>query len=383
MPNAFRHSRTIDEDLRALGEYSRNNRIDSADRTLAKTVARNGLKRYFFRYGHAFQAPRQLRLNARLQDHAPFLYRLYDSESAPFDYIAELRNIKKLGVCLYCGLPLNFTVDHYLPRDLKAFPHYSFFSLNLVPACSPCQSSKNNLYPSHLPKAKGRKRAKTTPANGRLRALTLRLHRDGSSAARGKKAPATHGVSQSRIRSIAAKQRMAAIDVREPRRIVHPYLDRFLQRQVFDLDLTWSWELPLEWNQEVPRIARFLWRSRLTTAQRTLLAFHVNRLHVRDRAQGHVRRTHFAFAETIAAFRMNETQIRKAIDLMLVNANKKAGVANSIEEAYFRALKKDKHRHTVLAAVSQLPQPERLVLEASAVYVQAKKRRRNSRRFGY
>jgi 5-methylcytosine-specific restriction endonuclease McrA len=383
MPSAFRHSRTIDEDLRALGDYSRNNRIDEADRTLAKTVVRNGLKRYFFRYGHAFQAPRQLRLNSRLQDHAPFLHRLYDSKSAPFDYIAELRNIEKLGVCLYCGLPLNFTVDHYLPRDLKAFPHYSFFSLNLVPACSSCQSSKQNHYPSHFPKAEGRKRAKTTPAKGRHRALTLRLHRDGSSAAPGRKVPATHGVSHSRIRSIAAKRRMAAIDVREPRRIVHPYLDRFLRRQVFDLDLTWNWELPLEWNQEVPRIARLVWRSRLTTAQRTLLVFHENRLHIKDRAQSHVRRTHFAFAETVTELRMNETQVRETINLMRLNARKKAGVANSIEEAYFRALKEDKHRHAAIVAASRRRKPEHLIFEASAVKLQAKKRKRNARSFGY
>lgn len=371
MPSAFPYRRTFEEDLQALGGYSRYRYTSHADRKLAREAALSGLKSYFFRYGHSFQTPRRLLASGRLRARAltEFLYGLYDSKSVQFRYIDELSEIEDLGVCLYCGLQKNITVDHYLPRKLKAFPHYSFLSLNLVPACSSCQSSKGSFYPS------GKQPSSRTPAKGRRRAMTLRMHRDELTVAIRRPARSDDSAPTARLRSIVAKQRMMTVRIRETRRIIHPYLDRFLRGPAFDLDL--------EWSEGVPKIERFLWRPHITSAQGALLAFHLDLLEVKDRSRGHLRRMHLALAESATEHALDQHGIEKYVELLISNAEKKAGVANSIEAGYYKALRRDESRLASLAALSHHGKPQRLVPEATAVPVVKKRRLRHARALVY
>ncbi|WP_147445675.1 HNH endonuclease [Corallococcus aberystwythensis] len=55
-------------------------------------------------------------------------------------YIKRIRESSPDGNCPLCGSLGAGTVDHYLPKD--EFPEFSIFSLNLVPACTFCNSAE-------------------------------------------------------------------------------------------------------------------------------------------------------------------------------------------------------------------------------------------------
>lgn len=361
MPSAFPCRRTSEEDLRALDVYSRYRYASKNDRAMAK-MAFKDLKHYFSRYWRNFQEPGRLLPNRALRQLSAFLFRLYGSDAEPFRYIENLRNLEELGVCLYCGLPKNFTVDHYLPRDVSAFPHFSFLSPNLIPACSSCQGSKGSFYP------KGR-RGSRRPAKGVLRARALRTKANGNTVNVSRRKSRV-----ARLRSIAVGRKKAFFQIRETRRIIHPYFDRFLSRPAFDLNISW--------HQEVPQIEGFLWRPYLSIQQRALLSFHMGKLKVQDRSGAYVRRAHKAFADSVVGEGLNEDQIRERIDFMITNSRKKSGVENSIEASYFRALRQDRSRHAVLAAKSS-DNKQQLVPEAKAKAVSSRTRGYDAKMFGY
>jgi len=56
-------------------------------------------------------------------------------------FIDKTRNKKSKNICPMCGSLSNNTVDHFLPQ--KKYPEFSFYSMNLVPACS-CNNKKND-----------------------------------------------------------------------------------------------------------------------------------------------------------------------------------------------------------------------------------------------
>lgn len=76
----------------------------------------------------------------------------------------SLRELGRTGACCYCGITNGVTLDHYLPKDPKWYPHLSYFLPNLVPACGSCQGTKGNFSPRHVAKhplfVKGRSRRK-------------------------------------------------------------------------------------------------------------------------------------------------------------------------------------------------------------------------------
>jgi 5-methylcytosine-specific restriction endonuclease McrA len=67
---------------------------------------------------------------------------LYKKPPACLDFIASLRQ-SVAGACPVCGRDALGTLDHYLPK--ADYAEYSFFSLNLVPACDRCNNTRNNL----------------------------------------------------------------------------------------------------------------------------------------------------------------------------------------------------------------------------------------------
>lgn len=56
------------------------------------------------------------------------------------------------GVCPTCGAESAATVDHVYPKS--PWPVYSFFSLNLVPACEQCNRKKSSRYYGDNPEAR-------------------------------------------------------------------------------------------------------------------------------------------------------------------------------------------------------------------------------------
>lgn len=64
---------------------------------------------------------------------------LYDSPTEALAFIASLRDGEE-GACPMCGGSGIGTLDHFLPRH--GYAEYSFFSANLVPACSRCNCKR-------------------------------------------------------------------------------------------------------------------------------------------------------------------------------------------------------------------------------------------------
>lgn len=366
MPSAINCSRSAEEDLVAISLYARtyrgkewNARVQSASRAYKE------LKKHFLKYQELFETPRRL-FPAKLRSLASFLYDLYDSDAKPFRYIAELRDYEKFGACPYCGLPKNITVDHYLPRKLRAFPHLSTLSLNLVPACSDCQGSKLSFYSEKPPHA--------TPAKACRNMQSLQYHRNKTSritkARRSKAPPAV----SPRLPGPTPRHPGKANRIRQSRRFIHPYLDRFLSRCAFDLALTWS--------GEYPEIESFLWKPYLTSAQRALVAFHVRKMKVKERASGIIRRRYSAFARTVTGQNLTQDIIINRLQFKLDIVQQESGLANSIEARYFDALLRDHRAISHLVAKSADPKQEQLVLESTASSNAMKNRQRRQRR-GY
>lgn len=72
----------------------------------------------------------------------------YDATTAPLDRLdGRLKAAARPqtgGVCPYCGINAHDLLDHYAPR--KIFPQFSVFPLNLVPACSKCNTDKGVIW---------------------------------------------------------------------------------------------------------------------------------------------------------------------------------------------------------------------------------------------
>lgn len=76
------------------------------------------------------------------------LYSLYDNNfCAKTSKGRELYDkiIASSNVCPYCNCGIVHTIDHYLPRNIQnGYPELSIISLNLVPCCRDCNSTKKD-----------------------------------------------------------------------------------------------------------------------------------------------------------------------------------------------------------------------------------------------
>jgi 5-methylcytosine-specific restriction endonuclease McrA len=72
----------------------------------------------------------------------PSLHHMYKEPPVALDFIKSLRTSVD-GACPVCGRDSLGTLDHYLPK--ADYSEFSFFSLNLVPACDRCNNARNNL----------------------------------------------------------------------------------------------------------------------------------------------------------------------------------------------------------------------------------------------
>jgi len=187
---------------------------------------------------------------------AAALHNLYDQKPKCFAYIDELRTKanKTLAVCPYCGLPGRLTLDHYLPRKVSAYPHFSAFSLNLVPACDACQSAKHAFFPDADRLARPARHH--TPAQARRSiALVNRV-----TAQRAGRRP----------------QRFPQIRPRHTLRILHPKFDAFLKDEV--------WKLRAQ-DAAKPLRSLVLEPTSASGRRADLVGFHIKQLGLNDRSQ--------------------------------------------------------------------------------------------------
>ena len=86
------------------------------------------------------------------------LYNLYGSGKAVVrkihSHLVRVNPTTVIGICQYCGINTDDTMDHILPRS--AYAEYSINAKNLIPCCSDCNRRKNsadvlNLYTDKLP----------------------------------------------------------------------------------------------------------------------------------------------------------------------------------------------------------------------------------------
>lgn len=127
----------IDDDdlLRLLGR-SRSTRARAVAARKADIAAR--YQSYRDHHGNPWVVP----VDASFVPLRPSLNHLYEAPPVALKFINSLRRSVD-GACPVCGRDSVGTLDHYLPK--ADYSEYSFFSLNLVPACDRCNNARNNL----------------------------------------------------------------------------------------------------------------------------------------------------------------------------------------------------------------------------------------------
>ncbi|WP_236223069.1 hypothetical protein [Pseudomonas asiatica] len=73
---------------------------------------------------------------------ADALVKCYSSKTKALDSLRDellYPDLDDFDECPLCGIGEPITLDHYLPKE--EFPEFSIFSKNLIPVCSPCNSS--------------------------------------------------------------------------------------------------------------------------------------------------------------------------------------------------------------------------------------------------
>lgn len=197
-----------------------------------------------------------------------------------------------------------------------------------------------------------------TPEKARRSLVRLGLcekEQAGIKKARRVKAPPPHALRVFQANSLRPNK---VARVLETRRIIHPYLDEFLQDGVFDVGLAWSGGRP--------EIGRFIWKRHLTNAQRALMLFHVGKMKVKDQSRGIVRRLHKAFEKAIAGKTLSRNEVVDRLKFKLDTAIEETGLANSIEAKYLEAMLADPAAINRLVAASSVPKPQPLTHVSTA-----------------
>lgn len=262
--------RGIRDDLKALDSLI-------ADSLLgAPTVrsCRKLLASEYLRYPDHYKHPRKFDACRRpMPGEARVLSNLYDRDLKCLGYVKKLREVAReiLPACPYCGLPTeDITLDHYLPRAEKLFPHFSVLSMNLVPACMGCQRAKGTFYPG----SKGRKAKGTAPHRHRgLPAVAGKIARQRMLKQRN--GPPKRDTSTRR-------------QAKEPLRVLHPYYDH-----IFD---TRSLRV-VESGNGVYLLAASMGNRRKVR----LIQFHLHRLKLRSRTAREVTRNLDHFVSSLTA----------------------------------------------------------------------------------
>ncbi|MGU3345359.1 HNH endonuclease [Pseudomonas monsensis] len=258
------------------------------------------------------------------------LNKLYDSKATCFSYIKEFRDKagEALGCCPYCGLPSNITLDHYLPRSVKAFPEYSVLSQNLVPACSSCQTNKSDFFSKKSTKHYVRQSV---------------MKRSRISA---RHAPAKRVKPMMKIKKINGRSTMLNM---QPLRFIHPYFDDFILKPVMAVRLS----------DRHGEFTKVIAKGSLCRWERLALNFHISKLNISYRASHAVRRYKSAI---ISDFRLRGTstvvEAKAELPKLYRAALQRAGGAfNSIEAIYIQSLLDNSEMLNELIAESLVSKP--------------------------
>lgn len=278
---------------------------------------------------------------------AETLHNLYDNKGKAFRYISELRKRgrNKLGCCPYCGIPGNITLDHYLPRDLKFFPHYSALETNLVPACFDCQILKGNYVPvqsvgARRNKVRQRTKRKREPLRSKKRVIAYPLRR-----------------LRKRMGEFEASQALSTTELpfQSDRRIVHPYYDRFLARPV----------LALRASEDRKRNLYIQVRN-CNVREQAILRFHLRKLNVEQRFTALFERFRSIVEKS---FRKRNIQTisdaEQQLDYLLSEAIARGKAINYLEAVTIRHLRADELAIRELLLRAKVPIPQ-LVLQTAA-----------------
>ncbi|MCU1180713.1 hypothetical protein [Stenotrophomonas muris] len=230
-------------------------------------------------YRNDFQFAK-LRLNKPKKlstDEAANLQRLY--KAAAFEGQLEVSKTGSLVACPLCGIRQGVTIDHYLPQDKALFPHFSYFSYNLIPACSNCQGCKGAAYPS---------RQIRYP-------LFLKSDRKIRQHAR-----------RSLSRKMGRKFR-----IQNYQRLIHPYFDTSIDPMNVALKFDFD-------NIAGPHSFQLVYGGRALTPAARLFQNHVRRLNIRARIQPVARHCWEALKRTLRATPgpYSHSAVRAHIDLL-------------------------------------------------------------------
>lgn len=305
MPSFLNLTRRPKDDVRALKAYIR----DKGKGWAALRGLLPKLEAQFKAYPNAYYQVALLRPGSALHRHATALNKLYDSKSRRFSYIKEVRRSDMLGACPYCGLPGNVSVDHYLPRLAAGFPHLSVCSANLVPACFACQQAKGSFFSSRS--------------------------------------------SISSVRNLRKRNQPDLL------RILHPYFDRFLSKNVIRLVYTTD-------SRGNPVLNAVESAQSCKAAHRRLLAFHLRTLKVTARAALPLRRYHRAVVEEIRGANTLADAKTRLARMSRAAIARAGGAINSLEAVYIRSLLCDSA--AVSSLMIQAVQPAKMLRRVSKAF---------------
>jgi len=290
------------------------------------------LRQQYLAYENNFEQCQPYDLLRPRSARARHLNGLYDQSPKCLAYIVDLRKRanKHLAVCPYCGIPGRLTLDHYLPRATNAFPQFSVFSLNLVPACDACQSKKGAFYPIEV-RLQSRKSgaAKLT----RRRRMSLLLEKSALIAKHSLRAP--------------KRPRSATL------RVLHPYFDAFLSDVVWRLDIG-DQHAPLDTLTLVPAVSN--------PGRAAQVQFHVDKLGVRQRSDKEVA---YWVGRLVLSLREEGIQtVADARDLVrreLSIQETSDGTRNSIACVALRAVNSNAAVLMAIVAKAAMPPPTRIM----------------------
>ncbi|VVD26528.1 protein of unknown function [Paraburkholderia dioscoreae] len=300
MPTYLALTRTAQEDLAAVQTYisKQGDGWQDIHRVLPRVA------KTFTQYSERYIEPGRLLLKASDRKFAQAMYGLYDSKAGYLRYKNAPRKPGYVGCCPYCGIKGSITVDHYLPRSRKEFPHFSVLSANLVPACGDCQGHKLTYY---------------APTTGRV-------------------------VRNRRRQMVAAKLSQRSYRFRtSDRRILHPYFDRFLSERILIAHIEMG-------ARGVPSLVSITPRLSLARSTRRAIEFHLDRLHVLERAKGEVEHLHSSILKGMKGVR-TLAELLESLEKQLGSAQSRGGSLNFFDALYLRALIVRKDLHPQLLSV--------------------------------
>lgn len=295
MPKFIALDRRACQDVAAINEYvaERSDGWQLIEGALPKLV------RLFAQYPKYYAEPSQLRIMPADAELSSKLYGLYDSSKSYFRYRKVPRKHGKNGCCPYCGIKGSISVDHYLPRALSKYPCFSVLSANLVPACSSCQGHKATFSPKTIGRFVRLPRVRPRNRDDELEESKFRL---------------------------------------SERRILHPYFDAFLSERVLVAQVAFG-------KDGLPVLVSLQPRLNLRGRVRRLISFHLERLHVFERAQGEVAHLHNSIVKGLSRTLEKVEDVEEALQVQLSAAEARGGSKNFFDALYIRALivRKDFH----------------------------------------